>query len=119
MLKKIGIPVVAILAAFILTNPKPAQAGVHFGIGIYAAPPVYTYAVPAYSENYYADPYGYNSVDPGYVYYGGNYGGNYGRYYGGNYGYRNRIDLRGNYGNRYLGEHRGYAVRGGSGVRRR
>ena len=65
MLKKIALPVVALVAMLILAS-APAQAAVRFGITI--GPPVYTY--PAYPDPYaysydYADPYVY----PGYNYY--------------------------------------------------
>jgi len=67
MLKKIGIPALALLAALVFISPAPAQAGVHFGVGVYAAPPVYSYPAPypAYSYPGYYNPYYYA---PGYVY---------------------------------------------------
>ena len=57
MLKKIALPVVALVALMILAS-APAKAAVRFGITV--GPPVYTY--PAYP--YYQDPYAAPYVDP-------------------------------------------------------
>jgi hypothetical protein len=57
MLKKIALPVVALVALLILAS-APAKAAVRFGITV--GPPVYTY--PAYP--YYQDPYVTPYVDP-------------------------------------------------------
>jgi len=106
MFKKLGIPVVALLAALTVMNPTPAKAGVHFGFGIYAAPPVYQ--APVYPDYYYANPYSYN-----YDYaYPGYYGGYYGPTY---YGHRDWDDHRGYYRDHDRGEHRGYEGRGREG----
>jgi hypothetical protein len=91
MLKKLGIPTLAIAAMLGLAGAAPAKAGIHFGIGIggpayvapyanpypYAATPYdpYAYAAP-YADPYayggYADPYYYSTPYPyGGFYYGG------------------------------------------------
>ena len=80
MLKKIALPVVALVAILILTS-TPAKAGV--GIGVTIGPPVYTYpAYPydpyAYTAPYY-DPYAY----PGYYNYAPAYVAPYHSYRGG------------------------------------
>ena len=69
MLKKLALPVVALLAVLMLASP-PAKAGVHFGITV--GPPVYTYpAYPYYNyPYYYNNPYVYSYTYPhGYNYY--------------------------------------------------
>ena len=60
MLKKIALPVVALVVMLILAS-APAKAAVRFGITI--GPPVYTYPAYPYDPHAYAAPY----VDP-YVY---------------------------------------------------
>ncbi len=110
MLKKIGIPALALLAAMVFMTPAPAQAGVHFGVGVYAAPPVYSYAAPVYPNPYYAPPvYPY---DYGYAYPAYGYGGVgvYGGYYGG-HGYYGHDYNRGYYGGgrSYYGGGHGYS----------
>src|ERR1700743_2793142 len=97
MIKKIGLPLIALTAVLAFATPKQADARVRFGVAI--GGPVYTAPVPyAYPYNpYYAAPYpGY----PGYIAptpyvgpsvgvgigIGGGWGGyGYGRGYG--YGY--------------------------------
>ena len=59
MLKKIVLPVVALVVMLILAS-APAKAAVKFGITI--GPPVYTY--PAYP--YYSDPYVYPNYNYSY-----------------------------------------------------
>lgn len=111
MLKKIGIPVVALLAMAAFAAPSPARAGVHFGVGIYAAPPVYTVPAPVYPDYYYDAPYTYTTPYPAYGYYG--YGGrDYYRHYDRddhrNYyrGGHDRDDHRGSYRQDYRGGRR-------------
>lgn len=99
MLKKIGLPVLALFALLILVPVPQAQARVHIGIGIgVPAYPVYP-AYPAYS---YTAPYGYGY--PGYSY---PYAAPYYPYA---YGYNGR---------RYYGGFRGHAHRDGRGFARR
>jgi hypothetical protein len=90
MLKKIGLSAVALFGILLIAPAQQAKAGVHFGIGVGAAPavPYYGYAAPA-PDPYYApqyDPYAYDYttpyaapyVAPTYAYpysYGGYYGG--------------------------------------------
>lgn len=110
MLKKIGIPAVALFGLMALASPPKASAAVRFGIAIggpvYRAPaPVYRYADP-----YYAAPYDYGYAAPVYapapvLSFG--FGSGYG------YGYRNydrdRYYNRGFRGNEFRGrgfEHR-------------
>jgi hypothetical protein len=106
MIKKIGLPLVALAAMLAFVTPKQADARVRFGVAI--GGPVYTapvpYAYPYYGpyNPYYAAPYpGYAA--PAYVgpsvgvgigvggwgggYYGGHYGPGYysGRGYGGGF----------------------------------
>ena len=57
MLKKIALPVVALVGLLFLAS-APAKAAVQFGITV--GPPVYTY--PAYP--YYSDPYAYSYAYP-------------------------------------------------------
>ena len=85
MLKKLALPVVALVAILIMTS-APAQAAVRFGITV--GPPVYTYPAVPYASPYY-DPYVDPYYDPYYVapapvytypsvgfgYYGGGYRG--------------------------------------------
>lgn len=98
MLKKIGIPAIALLALLLMINPVPAHAGVRVGVAIGGGYPViagpaypyaYGYAAPYYGYGYPA--YGYAAPAYAYPYGGislGFYGGHYGRgYYGGRYGY--------------------------------
>ena len=102
MLKKIGIPVVALLALAAIISPAPAKAEVHFGVGVYAAPPVYAYPAPAYPEYYYDAPYTYTYPAPAYGYYRGYYGG---------HGYYRHYD-RDDYRHYYRGNDRNYGERG-------
>lgn len=65
MLKKLGIPFLALLGMLAFATPKPADAKVHFGVAI-GAPPVYPYYGycspydPYCSPYAYSYPYGYN-----------------------------------------------------------
>jgi hypothetical protein len=60
MLKKIGIPMMALAGALMFAAPHPAKAGVRFGVGI--GVPVYT--APAYPV--YPAPYPYVAPAPVY-----------------------------------------------------
>jgi hypothetical protein len=63
MLKKIGIPVMALAAMLILMTPPQASAAVRFGV--YLGGPVYAY--PAYPAYAYPNP-GYYNAYPAYPY---------------------------------------------------
>jgi hypothetical protein len=99
--KKIGIPILALLAILAVLNPRPADAAARFGV--YLGAPVYP-APYAYPYNYYgpyygpyAYPYSYGYAYPyGYAspYYGGLYWG-------------------GGHGERFEHEFRGHGFRGG------
>src|SRR5215475_1091929 len=66
MLRKIALPVVALVVMLILAS-VPAKAAVRFGITV--GPPVYTYpAYPVYPDPYYSAPYPAPYVAPGYYY---------------------------------------------------
>ncbi len=100
MLKKIGLPMLALAAITAFAAPQAAQAQVRFGVSVGA--PVYGY--PAYSAPVYTAPapYPYGYVAPyAYPYYGYapayvgppvgfgfGWGSGYGGYYRGGYGYR-------------------------------
>ena len=101
MLKKIGIPIVAVLAFMVLLAPMHANAGVRFGVTV--GPPVY-YAPPyVYSYPYpYYDPYVYGYGYPRY-YYRYPYYSSY-PYYSGSFYWRG--------GGRERFEHRGFRDRG-------
>jgi len=57
MLKKLGLPVMALAAMLTFGAPKPAEAKVHFGVVI-GAPPVYNPYCSVYNP-YNCVPYGY------------------------------------------------------------
>ena len=121
MIKKIGLPLVALTAVLAFATPKQADARVRFGVAI--GGPVYTAPVPyAYPYNpYYAAPYpGY----PGYIApapyvgpsvgvgigIGGGWGGyGYGRGYG--YGYSRPAIVNRGYGGGFRGGHSGFRGR--------
>ncbi len=78
MLKKLGLPVVALAGILTLFTPSAASAKVRWGFGVGVAPPVYTYPVNPYAAPY--DPYyaPYSNYGPytygpsiGFGYYGG------------------------------------------------
>jgi hypothetical protein len=79
MLKKLGLPVLALGTMLALFTPRPAQAKVH--VGVYFGTPAYTYPVPADPYGYvnpytYSYPYGYGyAYGPTYVtpYWGGHF----------------------------------------------
>lgn len=90
MLKKIGLPLIALTACLTFVTPRKADARVHFGIAIggpvYTAPAypyAYSYPYSPYGSGYYAQPaypygYGYGYDAPyysGYGVYGYGYGG--------------------------------------------
>ena len=61
LLRKLGIPAVALAGMLALFTPSQADARVRFGIGIGVGPyayPAYTYSYPYYGP-YYGYPYGY------------------------------------------------------------
>lgn len=84
MLRKIALPIFALVVMLALVCPPQAQAKVHFGVYV---GPGYTYpAYPYAYSNPYPNPYYYSSPYPAYPYaapyYGYPYGG-YGFYWGG------------------------------------
>jgi hypothetical protein len=87
MIKKIGLPLIALTAMLAFATPKQADARVRFGVSIgapvYAGPAPYVpYGYPAYNP-YYAAPYP-AYVAPGPVYVGPSVGVGFG--WGGGYG---------------------------------
>jgi hypothetical protein len=64
LLRKLGVPAIALAGMMALFSPSSANARVRFGVSV-GVPPVYTYPYPYYSP-YYAYPYSYG-------YYGGPY----------------------------------------------
>jgi hypothetical protein len=78
MLKKLGIPFVALMGMSMFAAPKTADAKVHFGVAV-GAPPVYPYYQycspydPYCSPYVYSYPYGYAYPQP-YVYGGWGWG---------------------------------------------
>ena len=95
MIKKIGLPLIALTAMLAFATPKQADARVRFGVAIggpvYTAPVPYGYPyygpyggyVSPYYSPYYTAPYGYVGPSVGV---GIGIGGGYGGYYGGHYG---------------------------------
>jgi len=64
LLRKLGIPAVALAGMLMFFSPSSANARVRFGVQIgVPAYPVYTYPSPYY-EPYYVYPYGYTYVGP-------------------------------------------------------
>ncbi len=95
MLRRIGLPLVALAALVVLLAPSPAAAKSHFGFGVFVGPsyPVYpydyTYPYPYSYPRYYYDPYYYPYAYYSYPAYG---------YWGGSYywrGHRDRDEFRG------------------------
>jgi hypothetical protein len=114
MLKRFGIPVVALVVLMIFST-APAQAGVHFGVSVGPAYP-YSYAYPYAYNPYYAYPY---PAYP-YAYPYSPYCGGLGFYWGGHhYGYRHYDHDRG-YDRGFRGGHEfhEHGGRGGEGHRR-
>lgn len=110
MLKKFGLPIIALLALMIFITPAPAQAGVRFGVQIGPAYP-YGYAYPyAYGNPYYYNGYpAYPYVAPGYAYpYGYSTG-----YWGGGRGYYRGPVYRGGAGGWHGQSYHGGGGRGG------
>jgi hypothetical protein len=106
MLKKIGLPVLALAFVLALSAPSRANAGVR--IGVYVGPPVYSYpAPPPYAVP--VDPY----YDPGYypppAYYGPAYVPVPVPSFGFSYGYRDRGWHGRDY---YRGNYRGHESHG-------
>jgi hypothetical protein len=102
MLKRLGLPALALVAILLLTAPAPANAAVRFGFGVGVAPvyPAYPYAYSyPYAYPYsYAYPYAYPYYYPGYAYPYGYWGGYYGYGWGGGRGWG-----RGYYGRDFRG----------------
>jgi hypothetical protein len=66
LLRKLGIPAIALAGMLALFSPSSADAKVRFGVQI-GVPPVYTYPYPYYSpyySPYYAYPYSYGYYGP-------------------------------------------------------
>lgn len=60
LLRKLGIPAVALAGMLALFTPSSADAKVHFGIGIGVSPYwSYPYQYPYYGPYYYGNPYVY------------------------------------------------------------
>ena len=79
MLKKLGLPTLALMAVLGLAGAPGAQAGVHFGVRIGPAyPPPYVYSQPYYYGYSYPDYYVY---PPDYGYSFGYWGGHRDRWY--------------------------------------
>jgi hypothetical protein len=74
MLKRLGVPALALGAMLALASPKPADAKVHFGV--YVGPPYYSYPYPYPGPAY---PYYYGG--PGYYGYWGGYYGPHGHWH--------------------------------------
>jgi hypothetical protein len=118
MLKKMGIPVLALalLALFV-----PAQAAVHFGVRVgpgypaYSYPYVYSYPYPYGYPGYYYDPYypyAYSYPSDSHPYYGGGF------YWGGGHRGVGHREFHGN-GHGERGFRSGQrSFRGGGGHRR-
>ena len=62
LLRKLGIPAMALAGMMALFSPSSADAKVRFGVQI-GVPPAYTYPYPYYSP-YYAYPYSYGYYGP-------------------------------------------------------
>ena len=70
MLKKLGIPTLALVAMLTLISPPSANARVRFGVTV-GSPYYYTYSAPypyVYSPYAYSYPYYYSYPRPVYVY---------------------------------------------------
>ena len=64
LLKRLGIPTMALAGMLALFSPSPANARVRFGIGVGVAP-YYGYGYAPYCDPYYGCyPYGYTYVAP-------------------------------------------------------
>jgi hypothetical protein len=112
MLKKIGIPALALLAMLVLASPPPAAAEVHFGV--FVGPPAPAY--PVYPGYYNAPVYPYPYVAPGYAYPGYAYPAYGYGYYGYGRGWRDH-DRHYDYGH-LRGDYRGHSFRGNESHRR-
>ena len=105
MLKKLGVPVIALAAMLTLFTPHAANAKGHWRFGVSVGAPVYGY--PYYSYPYYApyDPYYYGPYYGYTPYYSPDPYSTFG-YYGG-WGHHERHERL---------EHRGFENRGNRGV---
>jgi hypothetical protein len=63
LLRKLGVPAMALAGVLMLFSPSSANARVRFGVRIGGPYPVYTYPYPYY-DPYYAYPYGYTYGGP-------------------------------------------------------
>jgi hypothetical protein len=88
MLKRVGIPLMALAGFLGFGAAKPALAGAHFGIQIGASPAYCSVYDPYYCPNAYGTPYGYpyNYGYPGVDVYPYTYGPGFGVYFGGGHG---------------------------------
>jgi hypothetical protein len=112
MIKKIGLPLIALTAVLAFAAPKQADARVRFGVSIgapvYVGPAPYVpYGYPAYNP-YYSAPYP-AYVAPAPVYVGPSVGVGFGYRGGYGYGYRGPVVVNRGYG----------AFRGGASFRGR
>jgi hypothetical protein len=102
MIKKIGLPLVALTAMLAFGAPKQADAAVRFGVSIgapvYAGPARYVpYGYPAYNPYYAAPAY----VAPAPVYVGPSVGIGFGGGHG--YGYSRPVTVNRGYGGAFRG----------------
>lgn len=101
LLKKLGIPTLALAGTMALFSPSPANAAVRFGVGVGVAPyyAPYAYPNPYYAYPYYGYPYAYAPYG---VYGGWGWGGGWGGHVGG-WGH----GFGGHVGGHFGGGHRG------------
>jgi len=98
MLKRVGLPMLVLLAALLLFSTRPAQAATRFGVYVGPSYPAYVAPAPVYAYPYgypYAYPYGYNYYGYGYGYRSYSYPyyrplGGFGFSWGGHDGYYHR-----------------------------
>jgi hypothetical protein len=113
MLKKIGLPIIALLALLVFITPAPAHAGVRFGVAVGPAYP-YGYAYPYTYPYAYANPYYYNGY-PAYPYVAPGVGLGFSYWGGGGHGYYRAPAYRGGggwHGQAYRGGGHGGGYRG-------
>jgi hypothetical protein len=111
MLKRFGLPVVALLGMFVLFSAAPANAQTRFGVFVGGPAPVYQYAPPVYPAYPYYPYAGSYYGAPGYPYYAAPYYG-YGFGYGFGFhdGFRRDFDhrdFRGGFGHGHENFHGG------------
>jgi hypothetical protein len=98
MIKKIGLPLIALTAVLAFATPKQADARVRFGVGVGIGGPAYVAPYPSYASPYcgpYAPCYGPypGYAAPGPVYVAPSVGVGLGFGYGGGYGYGYRAPV--------------------------